>query len=144
MLCTWSTAATSIARHRVSRVHARSVVPGLWSAAIRYTAATGSASVLESTIKRLVNARRSLLVRLAGALLGHQITTGSSGSSSGSSTDSACASTSPENSSVIISEADVEGCNSAFKPASLLSPRIAISIREGCSAAASKASVIAR
>jgi hypothetical protein len=87
--CGWSRAAASSERHGVMRAHAKSVSPGRYPAASRFSAPSGSAPPAESVTRRWAIAPSASSPGLAGAVPGHHVTTGVSGTSRGSTTESA-------------------------------------------------------
>ena len=99
----WSKAAVSSARHKVSRVQVRSVSPGEWWMARTSSALMGSELLAASVMRRSASCPRTSSPGVSGALLGHHMTTGESGSSIGRTTDSACSRTSPDSRSTMTS-----------------------------------------
>ena len=80
----WSSAAASSARHGVIRVQARSVLPVAYDAHCRWIACVlPRVTAAESVIRRCASAPSGSAAGSSGASVGHQTTTGESGSSSG-------------------------------------------------------------
>src|SRR5215471_4672492 len=77
------------------RVQARSVSPGRYPAASSSSRRLGASSVAASVIRRCPSTPTGSAAGTRGALPGHQITTGVSGTSSGATTDSTCSFSSP-------------------------------------------------
>ena len=142
----WSSDEASSARHGVRRVQARSVLPGAYVAhsaciACCLPRVTAAASV----IRRWASEPSGSAAGSIGALVAHQMATGESGSSSGSTTESACLTTSPR--SRISAVSPVQPARvptwACTWEAPRASPRMTPSVRAGCSWAAIRAEVIA-
>ena len=139
----WSRAAASSARHGVSRVQARSVLPleyaahCWWRARVRFRDAEAA-----SVMRRWARAPSGSAAGSSGGSAGHQHATGESGSSSGSTTESQCLTTSPLSRISAVSPAPVPTW--AFTtPLPRPSPRITPSTRAGCSRDAFRAAAMA-
>ncbi len=91
----WSSAAASMERHGVIRVHARSVSPGAYAPAREPSVPTGFSQEYVSVMRRCPSAPSGSPARSVGAPSGHQTTTGASGRSSGRTTDWAWSTSSP-------------------------------------------------
>ena len=142
----WSRAEASSARQGVSLVQARSVLPGEYDEhnvcmACCLPRVTAEASVM----RRCAREPSGSAAGSSGALVAHQIATGESGSRSGSTTESACLTTSPRSRIRAVSPvqpARVPTWAWTWE-APRASPRMTPSERAGCSWAAILAEVIA-
>src|SRR3954452_10598903 len=142
----WSRAAASSARHGVIRVHARSEFPGEYDVhwawmALPFARVAAAASVT----RRWASRPNGSSAGTSGGSDGHQMATGESGSSSGSTTDSACLTTSPFSRISAVSPVQpppVPTC-ALTCGAPRASPRITPSTRAGCSCDACLATAIA-
>src|SRR4051812_1154324 len=142
----WSSAAASSARHGVIRVQARSVLPVAYDEHCRWIALVlPRVTAAESVIRRCANAPSGSDAGSSGASVGHQMATGESGSSRGSTTDSACLTTSPLSRIRAVSPLHPEPVPTwAFTTAlPRASPRMTPSTRAGCSFEAARAEAIA-